>query len=437
MQVLAKTIWSASEFLDSLATESTRASYKTGLKQFFTYVSGENLPSRNYEARLDELSMEYFTGESDFEKDYVSYQNEIKEKYAPKTLELRMLAVRGLFEFNQVEIPKAILTRLNGRKAVEPISEEKVPRKEEVKLILQHLPLHIKTYVLFLLSGGLRPGEPLTLNLDDIDEEDGLTRINLKSSGTKTGRKRWTYVTPEATKSYELWMESRDHFIESTANTLRSEKQRKKYLMDSRHKVFPFTYNTANKVWNTAVRKAGLMERDDETNRVTLRLHNLRKYFSTRGKWSDRDIPDFLQGHIGGVRGVYQRYDQAEKTVREAYLNAVPSLTIEEYADSGKVEELMSKLAENKMQSNQMNENLNYVVNQNKELNEKLRILENELRISKLEHNSKINDVESRLESVLKTISNSWIVPKEPEEIQPWTSEQRKLFKAFLEKYSK
>lgn len=399
---MVQTVWSASEYLDSLATDSTRANYKTGLKQFFTFVSGEKLVRRNYESRLDEISQEYFESEQEYYKDYVKFQNHIKKKYAPKTVELKMLAIRGLLEFNEVSIPEAILTRLNGRKAVEPVSEEKVPRREEVKLILQHLPLHMNAYALFILSGGLRPGEPLDLELDDIKEEDGLTRINLKAKNSKTGHKRWTYLTPEATSIYKLWLESREQYMVSTAKAIRSNKARRNYKQKNSDKVFPFTYNTANKVWKTAVKQAGLMERDEDTNRVTLRLHNLRKYFSTRGKWSDRDIPDFLQGHIGGVRAVYQRYDQAEQKVREEYRKAIPSLTIEDYADYTRVEELESRLAEQKQESNQVNENLTYLVNENRKLSNRLRSLEQEQRLQKLEVDSELRDRNEKLEKKIE-----------------------------------
>ena len=35
---------------------------------------------------MDEISLNYFTGDNDYAKDYVAYQNEIKHKYAPKTV---------------------------------------------------------------------------------------------------------------------------------------------------------------------------------------------------------------------------------------------------------------------------------------------------------------------------------------------------------------
>jgi len=325
---------------------------------------------------VDEISLNYFTGDNDYSKDYVAYQNEIKHKYAPKTVGLRMLVVRGLFEFNEIMIPKAILLRVAGRKAVEPISEEKVPSREEMRLILQHLPLHVKCYVLFLLSGGFRPSEPLSLKLSALEEDGELLKVNIPATSTKTGRKRWTYITPEARQLLELWLESRERFIESKLQSKTINTTRRKYWENSHDKIFPFTYNNANQVWKNSLKRAGLFSQDSKTNRVSIRLHNLRKYFSTRGNWNNNDIADFLQGHISGIRAVYARYDQAEQKVKEAYLAAIPSLTIEEYADSGKVEKLESQIAEGEIKSREMTGDLSYLVRRNRELTTRIVKLE-------------------------------------------------------------
>ena len=398
---MARTTWNASEFLDTLATKATRRNYRSGLKLYFSITTGEKLPARNYEPQLNTITKEYLKNDPEYEKDFVKFHSELKKKYAPKTVGLRLLPIRGLLEINGITIPNTLLKRLNGRKAIEPISEEKIPRREEVKLILQHLPLHMKTYALFLLSGGFRPSEPLTLELTDVELDGDLTKVNLKSRGTKTGRKRWSYISPEATQVYHLWLDSRDQFIESNANAIPSNDKRESYLEKSRDKVFPFSYNTANKVWINAVKKAGLLVRDGETGRATIRLHNLRKYFSTRGKWSDSNIPNFFQGHISGVRAVYNRYDQAEEVVKKAYIDAIPSLTIEEYTDTGKVEELESKLAENKQESHAINQNVNYLVNENRGLTDRVRLLENESRLQKLEFKNLLRETRERLESEL------------------------------------
>ena len=395
---MARTVWSVSEFINSLATESTKRNYRSGLKFYFSFITGEKLPARNYHERLDSLSIEYIdqlldSENREYEKHYINYQNSIKDKLAPKTVALRMVAVRGFYDVNDLKVSRGVLSRANGRKVVEAISDEKIPKRAEVKLILQHLPLHLKCYSLFLLSGGLRPAEPLTLKFNDVMQDGDIMKIHLKSGSTKTGRKRWTYISPEATQVYKHWLDSRDQFIESTSQAIPNIQKREEYLARSVNKLFPFSYNTANKVWVTAVKKAGLLKRDENTNRITIRLHNLRKYFSTRGKWSDRDIPDFLQGHISGVRAVYNRYDQAEEIVKKAYIDAIPSLTKEEYADTGKVEELESIIAENKQLTDSTHKNVDYLLTENRQFKERVKALETESRLQQLEFKEKTREL--------------------------------------------
>ena len=367
------TVWTTTEFLSSLATESTTRNYKSGLKKFFSFIYDEEFPKRGYEERLSELSYTYFSVPRSYVKDYVLYHNHIKKlNYAPKTLVNVMLPVRGLFEFNQIEIPKAVRIRLNGRKAVVAVSVEKVPSREEMKLIIQYLPIHMRCFVLFLLSGGFRANEALQLTLDNLVDEGDLIRVNLSRHTTKDGRKRFTYITPEARDVLDAWLEGRERFIQKNAGMISSHTMREKYQTNNARKVFPFSYNNCNKIWKNALKKAGLLEFDKETHRVTMRLHNLRKYFSTRGNWSNGDIPDFFQGHIKGVRAIYARFDQAEDRVKEAYLHTVSSLQVMDYTDTSKIEELKNELDLEQKRTQEIDLKFNYVIGKNMEQDAKM-----------------------------------------------------------------
>ena len=60
-----------------------------------SFVTGEKLSHRNYKKKLDEISIEYLQKNYPYEKDYVAFKKQLEKKYAPKTVELRMVAVRG------------------------------------------------------------------------------------------------------------------------------------------------------------------------------------------------------------------------------------------------------------------------------------------------------------------------------------------------------
>jgi regulator of replication initiation timing len=107
-------------------------------------------------------------------------------------------------------------------------------------------------------------------------------------------------------------------------------KSRKKYLERMQSTVFSFTRFNFSKLWKAALEKTNLYEVDIDTGRVTLRPHNLRKYFRTHGRWSNPDVPEALMGHQSGVVNIYARFDSAEEILKEGYHEAEPNLSIYE-----------------------------------------------------------------------------------------------------------
>jgi predicted nucleic acid-binding Zn-ribbon protein len=61
---------------------------------------------------------------------------------------------------------------------------------------------------------------------------------------------------------------------------------------------------------------------------MTIRPHNLRKFFRTHGNWRNPDVAEALMGHTSGLTAIYARFDQAEEILREGYLEAEPNLSI-------------------------------------------------------------------------------------------------------------
>ena len=86
--------------------------------------------------------------------------------------------------------------------------------------------------------------------------------------------------------------------------------------------------------------------------------------------------------------------------VKEAYLKAVPSLTIEEYADTGKVEELESIIAENRQLSDSTYKNVDYLLTENRMFNERVKALETESRLQQLEFKEKMRQHEAQIDEL-------------------------------------
>lgn len=295
--------------------------------------------AEDYESVIEKLTLEYVNDfERDFRGDIVAYKVLIENK-APKTKSSHFSVIFGYLEHNNIEFTKRWKKNIIGRGSNQAISEEKVPTPDELKRVIYHLPSQARAYVLIMATGGMRPGEALSLNLSDLDldyvatfkGEDGklksvqIPKINIRHAHTKTKMKRFTFITQEAKREVQAFLDYRDEYIERLK---RRGGRPEFYVKLDEGRVFPFSVQTFTGMWTIALKKAGLYDKDKETRRITLRPHNLRKFFETWGNWSNPAIPECLAGHIEGMRKIYQRMDQAERLLVEAYKEAEPNITL-------------------------------------------------------------------------------------------------------------
>jgi len=304
-----------------------------------------DLTPKEIDDRLEELANRYITevktGVRDQNTDITEFNKTIKDK-SPNTRAQRFSTVKIFFDMNGIEVNSRIwknITRTGKKKFIRAISKEHIPSREELSRILKHLPLHGKTAALMLVSSGMRPGEPFELRLDQIDLDQKIIKIELEPEQTKTAQARYVYISDEAKGYLTEWLEYRETFMESVKNKARGLGRESVSSLSDR--VFPFTLSNLRILWNKALEKAKLAERDKTTGRHTMPLKILRKYFRTRGDWSksSTEIAEFLMGHIAGSVGqingkngdlvrVYARYQDTPDIVLRAYLDAEPSLTI-------------------------------------------------------------------------------------------------------------
>jgi len=183
----------------------------------------------------------------------------------------------------------------------------------------------------------MRLGEELQLSLDDLELERIPARLYLRYQMTKTKRKRFTFISSETKRLLDEWLEYRLDY-------LRQASARGGIEFDpSDRRVFPFGRETYLFLWRQALQRAKMLKLDPVTRRMTLRPHNLRKYFRTRGEWTNPDIPEALMGHTTGLTAIYARFDQAEAILEKGYLEAEPRLSI--YENSRTVTELKTQVS--------------------------------------------------------------------------------------------
>ncbi len=124
-------------FLRQYESENTKKSYRTGLKQYFQLIY-PSLKDRD----LDSLADKYLEEERDYRVDILNFKESLKGS-APKTIKLRLNAVRVFLDDNGISFPKRFFKNLNGR-VNGAITLEEIPSNDELKRIIEYMSIHGK-----------------------------------------------------------------------------------------------------------------------------------------------------------------------------------------------------------------------------------------------------------------------------------------------------
>jgi len=262
-----------------------------------------------------------------------------KLKYKPKSIQLRLTAVKGYLrnlglriyseDFkHRVRLPKIQIVR------------EEPPTKDMICRILRNVSPKIQTIILVLVASGMRIGELVQLTLSDIDFESKPTRIRIRAETTKTSEQRETFLTEEATKSLKDYLSRFYGWKEGSQNNpknmtifgrtslTKTGKTRVKEI-DLKN---PSSYTASNlliKELANAVRKVPELNEKNSNGRNVIHYHALRKFFRTQvGNVAGRDFAEALMG-----RRFYldQYYNNPADENKKKYLEVEPFLIITDF----------------------------------------------------------------------------------------------------------
>ncbi len=299
------------QFLKLYEKKGTRKAYRTAINQYLQVLYGER-----DKAQLDKLSIKYLTENRDKFDDLVKFLEDMKTKYTPKTIGVKIAGVRewlGVNDYEPSPKEKRILKKLTP--ASKPMGEEEIFTRENIRKILNHLPVHGKALMLLLASSGMRIGETLLLELEDIKLEENPVRIVIRGENTKTGESRISFMSSEAVEVLKEWLNVRNSYLKASQNKnkglVSSGNSGAKLVEDNR--LFPFSTTVVLHLFHNALDKAGLNGKDRETRRLKYRIHGLRKFFRSQLATAiPVDIVESLMGHEGYLTGEYRRYTEKE-----------------------------------------------------------------------------------------------------------------------------
>lgn len=260
--------------------------------------------------------------------EYVGYL--VKVEVAPHTTKNYLSAVKKWLRFEEVEINNDKVRDMVELPRQYAITSDRIPTPEELRDLVMVSKNRGKALVTILASSGMRIGETLSLRVKDIDFAQIPTRIHLRAEATKDRQERWCFVSDEAAALLRDYLGSRIS-------------QKDSYVFLGRHqgldgngtpfkqggrevKNKPISYWDADVIFTTALRNAGLVEKDDH-GRDTIHIHCLRKFFFTRMlAVLGREITEALVGHKEYLDSAYRRYTLDE--LGSHYLKGMEAVSV-------------------------------------------------------------------------------------------------------------
>jgi integrase len=228
------------------------------------------------------------------------------------------------------------------------ITNTGTPTRTQLLKIFSYSNPESKALFMFQITSGQRIGDVIKTTFDNIEMKHDCPRVFYPDPKTKKYVVK-TRITPEAKQFLQEYLEQREKFIETRKK--RGEHKRKKKL--DMNRVFPMDKGTANAIWNTMLKNAGLYKLDPNTKRPVYGTHCLRRYFLSH--FSDNEWGDFFSGHSTPRNKEYRQY--SDEKLDELYKKHMKDLIV--FETTPDLSDLNIKMAEKDKQMTDMQDMIN------------------------------------------------------------------------------
>lgn len=315
-------------FLDSIARNSIKSknSYSTGINLLQDFLRAEDQKQKyngcNCETILQPL-LENRVNVYELLDSFVSYVLAIKPEITPKSLSLYLTAIRSFFAFYDIDvIPSKFRRKVKVPKLYKE-DEEPIDASDIRKLLLSCSNRRLKSYLLILISGGMRAVEATAIRLKDIDFSTNLTRIHIRKEYSKTRTSRDIYISDEATHYLKQW-------IDWKYKDKEREVDKKSSVKDPSSDDLVFSIYSINEKPNPSnlyvkllyefqklLAAAGMAERKESGihKRRKITLHSMRRF--CKGVISNQVNQDYSEWFLGHSKSPYYTLKESER--REIY----------------------------------------------------------------------------------------------------------------------
>jgi len=332
--VLVKTERAFTDFIYDLRSDATKDNYTRTLDQFISWT--HTLERKNQFQSYSALSK---TTKAKIQPLLESYAKFLKGKKYPNSIPKYFDGVKSFLSHHDIDYNNKKL-RSKFPKKKKPAGNEAYTLEHVQKLVENAGSKRNKALILCIASSGIREGGIAELRLRNIiDVEDCKLLVVYENEEEEYV----TFITPEASKAFEEYLEERkSHGEKITGDSfafIHEKVAHKNFKNYDKYK--PITEVLIRQILLPIIRNAKVdRKRVPGSSRYRIaEVHGFRKFFATavnRAKIqvghleipaiNHNDIEKIL-GHKNGLKGLY--YDPQNLDLFKEYKKAIPSITVD------------------------------------------------------------------------------------------------------------
>ena len=276
-----------------------------------------------------------------------------KKEITSGTLRNYVKAIKLFCKMNRINIFWDIISRSLPK--VKQHANDRIPKVEEIKKLIEYPDRRIKPIVLLSVSTGIRVGAWDYMKWKHItpikNENDVIIAAKLVVYPNEP-EEYFTFMTPEAYNAVKEWMDFRTSFGEEITgeswilrNTWQKVKPRYSHRIGLAKYPKQFKSTGIKTLVGRALQIQGIRPkldlRNGEKNHDWKTLHGFRKFFKTQTERAMKSLNvEILMGHDIGLANSY--YKPSEQELLADYIKSVDLLTIQN--DGSKFEKQVKEL---------------------------------------------------------------------------------------------
>jgi len=310
-------------FLESTSRQSQKSAeiYGIGLSRFakFLELKGKYTLNSVIEALIKQEVNLYILLE-DFVDYLTSADAEVPHtkldgrKLSPRTIQTYVNAVRSYLAYYDIDIIPSKFKRRVKIPRIQRYDEEPIDATDIRNILNSVNSERLKAFLLVLASGGVRAMEAVAIRYKDIDFSTRPTKIHIRPEFSKTRIGRDIYVSDEATKYLNVWIDYR--FRD------RKRRSRPKYKIKDNDLVFQtvnnkdvslrYIYHSILRDFNEVLALIDMNERKEGMLRRKITLHSFRRFVKT--VLSTQVSQDYSEFYLGHARSTYWQMKEPERS---------------------------------------------------------------------------------------------------------------------------